>query len=116
VAFRSSFGTFDEETIATSVTRNVGSDTIKVGDLGTGTTASIFMDDIRLSNTARTNTSAPTDPFIVDSNTKMLVNGSVGSSTIEVTEMVPVNATVSLLVSGLPKMVIDSDSGSIQNE
>lgn len=108
-------GALTEETVASSVTRDVGSDTIKVGDLGTGTTASVFMDDIRLSDTARTNTSAPTDPFTVDGNTKMLVNGTVGSSTIEVTEMVPVNATVSLLVTGLPKMVIDSDSGSIQN-
>jgi len=116
VAFRSQFGSFDEETIASSVTRNVGSDTIKVGDLGTGTTASVFMDDIRLSNTARTNTSAPTDPFTVDSNTKMLVNGTIGGQTVTVREMVPVNATVSLLVTGLPKMVIDSDSGSIQNE
>ena len=108
-------GSLTEETVATSVTRNVGSDTIKVGDLGTGSTASVFMDDIRLSDTARTNTSAPTDPFTVDGNTKMLVNGQTGSSTTEVSEMVPVNAVVSLLITGLPKMVVDSDSGSIQN-
>ena len=108
-------GLLTEETVATSVTRDVGSDTIKVGDLGTGTTASVFMDDIRLSNTARTNTSAPTDPFTVDSNTKMLVNGTIGAETITVREMVPVNAVVSLLVTGLPKMTVDSDSGSIQN-
>ncbi len=109
-------GSLTEETVATSVTRDVGSDTIKVGDLGTGTTASVFMDDIRLSNTARTNTSAPSSPLTVDSNTKMLVNGTlISNQEITVREMVPVNAVVSLLVTGLPKMTVDSDSGSIQN-
>ena len=86
-----------------------------VGDLGTGT-GHWWMDDWRISdNTRYTGNFSTPGEFVEDANTTMLINGIQEIVPGEVsTNVSTVDATVNLLVTGLPKLVSDSNSNIIE--
>lgn len=87
------------------------SGTVEIGDLGTSA-GNWWMDDFRISNYQRysTNFSTPGE-FVEDVNTKMLINGVQEIVTGGVAASIqPVDAVVNLLITGLPKLISDSNS------
>lgn len=100
---------------ATVSSSQTPSGTVQIGDLG-GNAGYFWMDDFRISNTQRysSNFSTPGE-FVVDSDTEMLINGlELTVTPIVASSIETVDATVNLLVSGLPKMVSDDNLNIVE--
>jgi len=108
---------FVDGTLNTTVTSSqTPSGTVEIGDLGTGGTGYFWMDDFRISDSQRysSNFLVPGE-HVIDADTMMLVNGLQPTVTAAVASSIQtVDATVNLLVTGLPKMVSDANNNIIE--
>ena len=90
--------------------------TLSLGDLDNpgNQQAALYIDDIKISNVNENSTFIPGAPFIADSDDIVLINA--GSTTVfptSISEVVPVDAEVNLIVTGLPAITSDEDGNIV---
>ena len=97
---------------------DLSSCTIELGDLGTGTTAFVCMDDIAVKSASQYTTSYSGSPGAEEVQTSdhvFLANGTITSETVLVGQnIVATDAPVTFHVAGLPKLISDSNGDIVE--
>ena len=88
--------------------------TLQLGDLGSVDDAALWMDDIKISKTSE-NIAEPGAEFVLDSDDMFYMNGAQSIIYADIPANINrTDAQVNIVVTGLPKMIIDSQGNIVE--